>query len=498
MKTIAKVFVVIYLLSISSNLLAQNPIPLFNEEKFNKAPRINLPSSGEKSGMGKLRIDLSVHSPLVLNQGNNWSCVPYAMVYGAFGTEIGIIKDERNKQIITSNALSPMYVFKKLKANSCDVGLDIEETADYIENRGLLKFTDLPTNNCFVKITDRMEALAQNNKPIKVVQPLNFKSGDPFEKKYQEVLKILEKENKPVIAGLYLVNSKLFKSLNSNNFVYDPTVANNNLYDLKNNYVNQHAVTVVGFDKSKKFEGREVQGAFKILNSYGEEWGDNGYCWIPFEEFGRSIRVAYYLVLNDDYTNAQGSTSIRSFGGEFGYQYMEKIDNGKFIKAQPYHVGNGVYELNKKNWQVGQNFQITTKNNKSGQSICVFSIDTKGKIELHWPFSYGMDVKDQMPNKNTEMVIPNEDNALFIEVAGTDNLIVLFSETDIISNWTSIKSSIENSKSNPDIVSRLRSALSGRMIEASEINYSPTGMNFTTNATRGDIVPVVLKIQSVN
>jgi C1A family cysteine protease len=36
-----------------------------------------------------------------------------------------------------------------------------------------------------------------------------------------------------------------------------------------------HAVCLVGYDMAKS--------AFLAKNSFGTEWGDNGYCWIPFE-----------------------------------------------------------------------------------------------------------------------------------------------------------------------------------------------------------------------
>ena len=36
-----------------------------------------------------------------------------------------------------------------------------------------------------------------------------------------------------------------------------------------------HAVCIVGYDESKQ--------TFKVRNSWGEKWGDDGYCYFPFE-----------------------------------------------------------------------------------------------------------------------------------------------------------------------------------------------------------------------
>ena len=38
-----------------------------------------------------------------------------------------------------------------------------------------------------------------------------------------------------------------------------------------------HAMCLVGYDLYKSY--------FLAKNSFGSEWGDNGYCWIPFKYF---------------------------------------------------------------------------------------------------------------------------------------------------------------------------------------------------------------------
>ncbi len=493
MKTIFKIFV-FSIISFSSNtLFAQVFGNYFDENEFNQAKRLEMPATGEKAGGATPRVDLSIHSPIAQNQGEDMrSCVAYTFLYGVFGTQMGIKRSLTEKRAISALPLSPMYVFKKLKGNNCKAGLNKDDIKGFIKENGLLKFTDLPGSSCFVNITDDMEAKARGFKPIKSINEVNFKSTDHYEKKFREVIKSSRKENKPVAVGLNIINPALFKSLNFSNDIYDPNVENEADYIPKNN-VNQHFVTVVGFDRN-----RGGRGAFKILNSFGTNWGNNGYCWIPFSVFGKSLRVAYTITLNEDFTvNNDYTPTPTGMSGEFGIQFRKLVDQGDYTKDVPYLTKNkGIYELNKKNWKVLQQFQLITKNGKSGQSICVFSIDNVEKIELHWPFEYGMDTKDQMENKNTEMFIP--ESGLEITEAGSDKLIVLFSENNIINDWESIKEKLENNKNNPDIISRLREALGERMIDPSEINYQSNGMVFTTTSTKGDIVPIILKIQSVN
>jgi hypothetical protein len=48
-----------------------------------------------------------------------------------------------------------------------------------------------------------------------------------------------------------------------------------------------HAMVVVGYDDSR--------GAFRLLNSWGTEWGDSGYGWVSYPAFRRLAREGYVL-----------------------------------------------------------------------------------------------------------------------------------------------------------------------------------------------------------
>ncbi|NJE45949.1 PEGA domain-containing protein [Thermococcus sp. GR7] len=58
----------------------------------------------------------------------------------------------------------------------------------------------------------------------------------------------------------------------------------NNIYALnqnRRNYEGGHAVTIVGYDDTKQTP--DGQGAFLLLNSWGEDWGDKGYFWLTYQ-----------------------------------------------------------------------------------------------------------------------------------------------------------------------------------------------------------------------
>ncbi|KAK6525180.1 hypothetical protein TWF694_005326 [Orbilia ellipsospora] len=50
--------------------------------------------------------------------------------------------------------------------------------------------------------------------------------------------------------------------------------------------IGSHAVVAVGFDDSIPYKGAnggESKGCFLVQNSWGADWGDNGYFWMPYE-----------------------------------------------------------------------------------------------------------------------------------------------------------------------------------------------------------------------
>ncbi len=50
-----------------------------------------------------------------------------------------------------------------------------------------------------------------------------------------------------------------------------------------------HAQCVVGYDD------RKYGGAFLIMNSWGPQWGNNGFAWVRYRDFKYFVREAYGL-----------------------------------------------------------------------------------------------------------------------------------------------------------------------------------------------------------
>lgn len=54
-----------------------------------------------------------------------------------------------------------------------------------------------------------------------------------------------------------------------------------------------HGVSIAGYDDNKEYtdlQGQKKKGAFKVTNSWGSQWGDHGFFWVPYDEVAKGRR----------------------------------------------------------------------------------------------------------------------------------------------------------------------------------------------------------------
>lgn len=64
-----------------------------------------------------------------------------------------------------------------------------------------------------------------------------------------------------------------------------------------------HAVLAVGYDDARKNEGTKKKGALIIRNSWGEEWGNEGYGYLPYEYVLRGLADDFWICQKLDWVN---------------------------------------------------------------------------------------------------------------------------------------------------------------------------------------------------
>ncbi len=212
-------------------------------------------------------VDLVPKFPPIGDQGNYGTCVSWAVGYNIKTALNGMSKGYSTSQLISaSNQFSPKDLFVAIpdskKGQNCD-GTNFSEALTILQDRGVATMQTAPYTN----LGDCSNTNLQSSWTAEAGQN-KIKYWRKIEASIQSIKQNLA-NNIPVILGAKLADN--FMSWNSNVVLSSSTSYNN---------VGQHsyhALVIAGYDDTKG-----SGGAFKVINSWGELWGDNGYVWIDY------------------------------------------------------------------------------------------------------------------------------------------------------------------------------------------------------------------------
>ena len=239
------------------------------------------------------KVDLTNNLPPIGNQGQYGTCVAWAVAYNCrtflYSKQKGLSKSQLKN---ASNQFSPKDLFWSIddsyKGSGCN-GTNFEYAFDVMIKRGVATQNDVPyTNlgNC-TKNTSAGSATAGNYK-IKSFRQIKVD---------KQTIKEYLANGQLVVFGAQLGDE--FMNANSSSVLYSQTYG----YTGQHAY---HAMVCSGYDDSKG-----SNGAFRVVNSWGENWGDDGYIWVDENFFvGGGFAYCAYVAynLNDTEVNDETNT----------------------------------------------------------------------------------------------------------------------------------------------------------------------------------------------
>lgn len=456
------------------------------------------PEDGSKAEL-PAAVDLSPYCPEVRHQGYIFSCVGWAAGYGALSIQRAILNQCTDKQVITRNAHSALFLYNQIKTEDCNKGSRITDALNFLSQNGdcLARQFDFDVNDC----QSRPDSLVANTAKRYAIEDFLtlFGSKEEASEKVIRVKKALAK-NKPVVIGMLVLRN--FYDLKNAQY-WHPSIGNTAP-------AGGHALVVVGYDDRKE--------AFRLMNSWGKNWGDGGYIWVKYKDFGDFCKYAYvlYLVAPEKlHVPAETATStitetpqpdekhLLELAGNFEFRHlsgwMEQSGQPIFESAEAVSQGH-VYQLKKKDWAVGQLFQLLAETQRDDEYLYVFSVDAQQQVHFHWPRQAGLNEKFDGKNESALMLtggqiaIPGATKALKIAAPGTDRLVMLFSKRKI----DTVRKLAEAISRKPGNFSdNLLQMLGKYAVPQADITYASNHIGFSA-ATRseGFIVPLVLEVEA--
>jgi uncharacterized repeat protein (TIGR01451 family) len=215
-------------------------------------------------------VDLSSNFPTPGDQGQQGSCVGWATTYALKSYQEGV---EMGWALNTPSRLfSPAYVYNQINGGQ-DGGSQIYDALDLIINQGAATLASMPYSDR--DFTTQPNQTARN-------EAAKFKAVRRSTLNGISDIKGALAQRKPVVLGIEVFDQ--FYQLKGTNSVYNSTAGSNT------GQHGRHAVTAVGYDNN-----HPSGGALRVINSWGTQWGDNGFFWLPYDMAPKVVFQAWTL-----------------------------------------------------------------------------------------------------------------------------------------------------------------------------------------------------------
>jgi hypothetical protein len=228
-------------------------------------------------------VDHSANMPPVRDKGSQGACVAWA-----FGYYYKTYQEwqEHNWDVADStHQFSPAFIYN-LANKGEDAGIYESEACIILEDLGCATLDICPYDSNDYLTWPTEEA---------------FESAIPYRCESSPMIFVLEDGIDPLKAHIASGDNALTGVKVCNNLIdidsFDNIFC---LSDVDSFYGAWHEICLVGYDDN--LVTNDGTGAFKFVNCWGTEWGDNGYAWVSYETTLDQCLFVYYFEDKNDYS----------------------------------------------------------------------------------------------------------------------------------------------------------------------------------------------------
>ena len=428
-------------------------------------------------------VSLQKYCPKVASQGDYGTCTAWSSTYAARTIAEAVKWGWTNQDTITKEAFAPLFVYAQIKVkedSKCINGTRMNEALDVLKIKGAPKLKNFDTK-CASHVP-RWIADEAKNYLIDDYFALFNNQSTSINEKINKTKKALSQE-RPVLVNMYLPRS-----------FYHPGEVWNGIGDINNKAgMVYHAMCVVAYDDNK--EG----GAFLIMNSWSENWGNRGYTWVKYNDFAKYADYAFELYVKKAKKIVEFPPMVKdspikkdtpiAYSNHFSGSLYLQLSTGDVIKQ---HLND-----NQNSWpiyQTDQAFPSRTKyriflSNNEPAYVYVIGSDLENHVSKVFPPKDN--ISPALVYSQNDIALPDE--KWWIEMddsKGKDYLCVLYSNHELPIN--DIISRIKQGMGN--FMNKLIGALGKKDLAVpQEISYDKNEIKFEAH-TNGSIVPLVLEV----
>ncbi len=247
---------------------------------------------------------LEKYVPFVLDQGQTGTCVGFSTLYYGLSTTYNFKYGYSKQMEKYANSFDPYFIYSIMQRNQndCDDGLYMSEALDQIMRYGAKKLFYPPFLSCDSSWSDeKLEKVSNYASPYKIDTWYYLKKDDPT---LIDNVKYFITKGSPIMFGAGITDS--FEPYSSNNpggvksdGLWNPTAFEED--------AGAHAMCVVGYDDYK------YGGAFRVVNSWGKDYGDKGFLWIRYNDFKKYAYEIYLFQLDNIDFNANPTINLENY-----------------------------------------------------------------------------------------------------------------------------------------------------------------------------------------
>lgn len=247
------------------------------------------------------KVDLSSKFPPIGNQGNYGTCVAWATGYNLKTALDAIDKGWTSSQLAsTSNQTSPADLWAAIpsasRGSGCN-GTNFEPALDAMISKGCASLSDVP----YSKISCTGNSAKGSSTKLSNYRKICSETEGKTLKNFKYYLN----QGRPIVIGAKLGDN--FMAWNSSAVIKSDTYLQEGMQHA------YHAMVLTGYDDSKQ--------AFRVRNSWGTSWGDNGCIWVGYDFFLNNFVFAAFVAQTTSSVSVAGS-SIASQDLTSGYDLL--------------------------------------------------------------------------------------------------------------------------------------------------------------------------------